>query len=585
MQQWHKYFKHFIIMNLNLKLHNFIILLSLLVVYSCFDNDTSHLSNNKLYFNGQINSSKLLTKQLNSSWEENDAIGVFMIQNETLINEETNKKFITSGDGNFFNDGEDNEMHYPNNSTVDFIAYYPYSDQLLTDYIYPINVTDQSNPSNIDFLYSDNAKQHSVGNIPYLNFHHILSKLKVIVKAGKEVESLSNLKLSISNVNTLATYNLLSKDFTINTNNAEQITFNNISHTEKQIIAEAILLPSDKRDRELIFKLNVNNEVKMFRWNMSHMEFKSGYQNTISFILDNEEDNNLQFEGNTINPWEDGEGEENTIDLNAKGTNSNPYTTTQASNKIGEKNKWVKGYLILFNEDNNNNILVLSNQKKISSSSTEIILDLTHSPIAEYLNTDILPELIEQEISLEGDIIKNTNNNLTLNNIKDIKGGQKLLFSESFGEEKVETSNMLLVDYQNFDMKDVQYWATPKNSIYIRSTTGFDNHAWLRSGTSKMTINNLNISETDSLILKYKITSFFKDETGKSNINILKVEVDNTKLEIPDMELNKSNANQNYHLVKLILPNKKINRIAFSTDQETNLNGFRIDDIQIIATK
>lgn len=570
-------------MNLNLKLHNFIILLSFLAIYSCSDNETSHLSNNKLYFNGQINSNKLLTKQINSSWETNDAIGVFMMQSGTLINEETNKKFITTGDGNFFNDGEDNEMRYPNNSTVDFIAYYPYSNRLLTEYIYPIDITDQSKPSNIDFLYSDNAKQHSVGNIPYLNFQHILSKLRVIVKAGKEVESLSNLKLSISNVNTLATYNLLSKDFTINTNNAEQITFNNISNTEKQIIAEAILIPSDKRDRELIFNLSVNNEVKIFRWNMSHMEFKSGYQNTISFILDNEEDNNLQFEGNTINPWEDGEDEENTIDLNAKGTYSNPYTTTQASKKIGEKNKWVKGYLIQFNEDNN--ILVLSNQKKISSLSTEIILDLTHSPIAEYLNTDILPELIEQEISLEGDIIKNTNNNLTLNNIKDIKGGQKLLFSESFGKEKVEAPNMLLVDYQNFDMKDVQYWATPKNSIYVRSTAGFDNHVWLKSGTTKMTINNLNINEKEILILKYKTTSFFKDETEKSNINNLKVEVDNSKLEIPDIELNKSNANQNYHLVKLILPYNKVNRITFSTDLETNLNGFRIDDIQIIATK
>lgn len=520
------------IMNLKLKLHNFTILFSLLLVYSCSNNETLEISNKKLYFNGQISQNKLLTRQLNSSWESGDAIGVFIKQNDSFVEDEQNKKFATSGDGNFYNDGDENEMRYPNNSSVDFIAYYPYTNQLTSDYIYPINITDQSNPSKIDFLYSDNAKEHSVGNIPYLNFQHMLAKLKVIVKAGKEVEALSNLKLTISNVNTQAEYNLETKEFNINNEENKYVTFNTISSTDKQIIAEAILIPSDKKDRELAFELYVNNEVKTFRWNMSHLEFKSGYQNTISFILDNEEDSNLQFEGNAVNPWENGTDEEATIDLNTKGSYSNPYNTSQASKKVGEKNKWIKGYLL--KKDNDDNILILSNQKEVSASSFEIFLDLTNSKIAKYLNINALPELIEQEISLEGNIILD-DNNLTLNEIKNIKGGQKLLFYENFGEEKVEASNMLLADYQNFNMKSVQYWATPKNSIYVRSTTGFDNHVWIRPGTSKMTINNLNINEEETLRFKYKITSFFKDEAEKSNINILKVEIDNIALELPDI--------------------------------------------------
>lgn len=124
-----------------------------------------------------------VTRTTGSSWTANDRIGVFMKQagetlgGSTIVGEGDNVPFITKqGNGNFLSDGK--VIEYPSDeSAVDFIAYYPFQ-PILDNYIYKVDVTNQSKPEEIDLLYADNLTNRTVtsatGN---LQFYHQLSQL------------------------------------------------------------------------------------------------------------------------------------------------------------------------------------------------------------------------------------------------------------------------------------------------------------------------------------------------------------------------------------------------------------------------
>jgi endonuclease G len=61
---------------------------------------------------------------------------------------------------------------------VDFIAYHPYKS--LTDFQYPIDLSDQSNPTALDLMYANNAKNIDKSNntVPLI-FVRQLSKVSI----------------------------------------------------------------------------------------------------------------------------------------------------------------------------------------------------------------------------------------------------------------------------------------------------------------------------------------------------------------------------------------------------------------------
>lgn len=184
-----------------------------------------------------------VTRTTGSSWTANDRIGVFMKQagetlgGSTIVGEGDNVPFITKqGNGNFLSDGK--VIEYPSDeSAVDFIAYYPFQ-PILDNYIYKVDVTNQSKPEEIDLLYADNLTNRTVtsatGN---LQFYHQLSQL-VLNLSSSDNTDFSNLSVTISGVKTKADFNLVDGSLVVDGKSDATVTMRRVGNA-----AEAILLP------------------------------------------------------------------------------------------------------------------------------------------------------------------------------------------------------------------------------------------------------------------------------------------------------------------------------------------------------
>lgn len=132
------------------------------------------------------------TRASGAKWDKDDLIGLFMKHPDTslsegsIIGQATNICYRTpDGDGNFM--PKNTAIYFPEDkSAVDFIAYYPYK-ELTSPFSYSLDISDQSVPENIDFMYADNLRNIlPQPNALGLQFKHILSRLviKTTAKSG-----------------------------------------------------------------------------------------------------------------------------------------------------------------------------------------------------------------------------------------------------------------------------------------------------------------------------------------------------------------------------------------------------------------
>lgn len=130
-----------------------------------------------------------LTRATGDAWDLND--GIYMVETgtQTVVDNAANRRYVTAaGDGSFSPASEGQTIYFPldANNKVDFIAYYP--QDALTGNTYAVDVTDQSTPSAIDLLWSNNATaQDKTVQTVDLKFYHRLSRVEVELKAGAGV--------------------------------------------------------------------------------------------------------------------------------------------------------------------------------------------------------------------------------------------------------------------------------------------------------------------------------------------------------------------------------------------------------------
>jgi hypothetical protein len=262
-------------------------------------------------FSSNIGSHASLIKPLaaGSAWANNDAIGVFMVDNSSsnVRDGATNKRYVTaSGDGNFAPDGATNTVYYPvNGDKVDFIAYYPYVSSISTLGTYNVNVSDQSAPAAIDLLY---AKATGSGNAGYdksntspvaLSFNHKLSKLTLNVSTASAqitASDLVSMTVSIAGMNTQASFNLAAG--TLGTaSSVATITPLTVTAGAKY---EAILLPATFSGVSVTFSITSGSGAGTYVWNVPNDTFEGGkeYIYSISFT-----DGAVTVTG-TIIPWD-----------------------------------------------------------------------------------------------------------------------------------------------------------------------------------------------------------------------------------------------------------------------------------------
>lgn len=217
------------------------IILSLSMLQSCQNDETNAIRNEvnrkEVTFSSIIDDAQS-SRAYDTSWEKNDAIGVFMLAHGNQEVLATNVPYVTSrGDGYFVS--QNHPINYPDEGTVDFIAYYPYNQHSSEYTNYTVDLSDQNKQSAIDLMTAVNLTDRQwdspQGN---LQFKHLLAKLVLNLKSTSE-SSLKGIKASVSGLKVKGTANLSAGTVTPS---GEAATFS-LYVNEEATQAEAVLLP------------------------------------------------------------------------------------------------------------------------------------------------------------------------------------------------------------------------------------------------------------------------------------------------------------------------------------------------------
>ena len=219
------------------------------------------------------------TRAAGTSWTAGDRIGVFMLKANGSLGTTAdvlgdNYQYVTnSSDGHFTWLAD--PLKYPEEgSGVDFIAYYPYQENLAS-YIYKVDVTDQTDPEAIDLLYADNLTNRTQSlPVSNLQFTHQLSALILNLKG----DNLGGVQITLKGLKTKADFNLADGTLAATDNSTADIKMLVNAETTR---ATAILLPQALAGA-LQASMTIGGETKDFTLNITGNELKSGESYTFT---------------------------------------------------------------------------------------------------------------------------------------------------------------------------------------------------------------------------------------------------------------------------------------------------------------
>ncbi len=247
-------------------------ILALFILQAC-DNETpeaaadNYADNNEVTFTSSIENVSA-SRAYDGTWEKGDMIGVFMLASDGGGVMDSNVPYITAqGDGNFLGRGGVIRVPDDGTETVDFVAYYPYDENMGDDMVFSVDVSDQSVQSAIDLLVSDNLTGVSVESLQTgdnnLTFTHVLSKL-VLNLSSSEGNSLAGITAVVTGTVPTATVSLSGKTVTPGDGTSEITMYVNETGTQ----AEAILVPQDISGN-LKIMLSIDGKSKEVNTNIS----------------------------------------------------------------------------------------------------------------------------------------------------------------------------------------------------------------------------------------------------------------------------------------------------------------------------
>lgn len=292
------------------------------------------------------------TRVINSSWEKDDAIGVFMLRaggslHSSAIRE--NVKYITTGSAAFQPANEMEEIMFPfDGSDVDFISYYPYH-ETISDNTLPLNLSNQAIQAHVDLLYSNNAKKlNEESPRVEMRFSHQLSKIVLNIEHYRS-RDLSSLNVIITNVGTRASFDLATGTLLPTTTYGDVL----LRMDTNRSFAEAILLPDDDlSEMELWFV--IGDEVETYTLSLKDVleidAFAPATKYTYNVTLFTDE-TALITEG-VISAWTEGPSADviaNRTDLSPpviKGSKKDPFTVAEVQSGMEHSQVWVEGYIV-----------------------------------------------------------------------------------------------------------------------------------------------------------------------------------------------------------------------------------------------
>ena len=265
-------------------------LLAVVVFVSCNRNEDVDVPSNNMEevkFSSNIITMNTQTRASGNTWHTNDAIGVYMYEenSENVVENKKNVEYVTDDGGEVGSfRAESTVIYFPDNGDkVRFMAYYPYQGNVAANGdVYEVNVADQSSQSDIDLLYSfhKNAKYDKTTpdkKVP-LVFDHQLTKIYVNVKAGEGLinEDLQNIGISFEGFNTKANFNLVNGVLDNPTVPAVIIPYSPSAKDGYAASFEAIVLPTASvPDAKITFDLKNGDgdtgvDSDAFSWNFNN---------------------------------------------------------------------------------------------------------------------------------------------------------------------------------------------------------------------------------------------------------------------------------------------------------------------------
>lgn len=198
----------------------------------------------------QVNSG-IQTRAFDDQWEENDEIGIFMLNNKqnTIADGYGNVpyKVASAGKGGKAFTPVSTVIYFPvNDDRRDFTAYYPYSADKMANGVYSIDLTKQDPQKAIDFMVAEKVtgKNRTNPDVSF-QFAHKLAKIVMEIKAGDGLMSndLQGVKVTLTDQPTTGTFNVLTdKDVTVSTDGKAGIDL--LVHADGTK-AEGIVFPCD----------------------------------------------------------------------------------------------------------------------------------------------------------------------------------------------------------------------------------------------------------------------------------------------------------------------------------------------------
>ncbi len=253
--------------------------------------------------------SGIQTRAYDATWEAGDDIGIFgFTQGDASTQAYSNVRYVTTGgDGAFTPDGT--TIYLPTDgSSLDFVAYYPYTATAMTDGVYTVNVTDQSDQSAIDFMAAGTQTADRSKNTVTFNFEHKLSKIVLTFKPGDgmALSELTGMKVQLTNQQTKALFDVTKPDgeVVVGTNTPATLTLDTDADGTS---SEGIVLPSANFDG-MTLHLELSNGSSFFNWDLNNSKadkFEAGKK----YVYDITVNKSRLDVTATITDWTPGNGE------------------------------------------------------------------------------------------------------------------------------------------------------------------------------------------------------------------------------------------------------------------------------------
>lgn len=260
-----------------------------------------------LQINGDIN--MLMTRAADDHWDEEDAIGVYMVSAEnSIVGDVSNYRYVVidKNNGNFSPDGETNTAYFPeSDDVVNVVAYYPQGD--VVENKLSLDLANQDEQPRIDLMSAKAEGASKSTPIINLGFKHRLTKLFFEIEGDVNTDGIY---AAIGNQYTDIQYDILNDKLLIADGSEKKDIVMKYWNLSNYRFTEAIVLPNEENnsaeDRKLTFQLNE----KIFNATISNSTtFEAGkkYTYKVKFETTPSGNINVSITGVSIKNWDDGD--------------------------------------------------------------------------------------------------------------------------------------------------------------------------------------------------------------------------------------------------------------------------------------